>query len=292
MVREDFFESAGEEFHTLDWGGSGPLTYLAHCTGLCAGAYSPLVDKLTPHLRVIGMDDRGHGKTRAKADPGELKNWDIFVEDLERFVESIQEPIIAIGHSRGGVVGMLLAIKRPELVRALILLDPTILPFSWMWWWFLAKKIGLSKYIPIAARAARRRKVWPDQETILKVYRSKGSFKNWQDGFLEAYIACGLEPTADGALRLCCDPAWESKCFSVCPHDVWRTIPEIKCPILLLYGERSDTFLPAAAKRFKLKNQAALLQGLPETSHFVPMERPEETTAAILDFLKGNKIIS
>jgi pimeloyl-ACP methyl ester carboxylesterase len=291
MVQEAYFKRGVEEFHYLDWGGSGPLAYLAHCTGLCAGAYSPLADKLTPFLRVIGMDDRGHGKTRAQADPGELKNWDIFVEDLERLVESVQEPIIPIGHSRGGVVGMLLAVKRPDLVRALILLDPTILPFSWMWWWYLAKKTELSKYVPIAARAARRRKVWPDRETILKAYRSKGSFKNWQDGFLEAYIACGLEPTDDNVLGLCCDPAWESKCFSVCPHDVWQYVPKIKCPTLLLYGEQSDTFLAPAAKRFKLKNPHTLLQSFPETSHFVPMERPEETTTAILDFLRRHKII-
>jgi pimeloyl-ACP methyl ester carboxylesterase len=290
LIRENFFNRAEETFHVLDWGGQGPLAYLAHATGLCAGAYSPLVDKLIPYLRVVGMDDRGHGKTRAKADPGDLKNWDIFVEDLERFVETLQEPVIPIGHSRGGVVGMLLAVKRPELVRALILLDPTILPFSWMWWWFLAKKAGLSKFVPIAARAARRRKVWPDEETILNIYRTKGSFKHWQEGFLEAYLACGLEPTTEGALRLSCDPAWESKCFSVCPHDLWRFIPQIKCPTLVIYGNQSDTFLAPAAKRFKRKNQRTVLLGLPHTSHFVPMEQPEQTTAAILDFLERNKI--
>ena len=31
--------------------------------------------------------------------------------------------------------------------------DPTILPFSWMWLWFLAKKTGLARLAPIAARA-------------------------------------------------------------------------------------------------------------------------------------------
>jgi len=290
-IQEHFFQNRSEAFHYLDWGGQGPLAYLAHATGMCAGAYSPLVDKLTHFLRVVGMNDRGHGKTRAKADPRELKNWDIFVEDLERFVEFLQEPVVPIGHSRGGVVGMLLAVKRPDLVRALVLLDPTILPFSWMWWWFLAKKVGLAKYVPIAARAARRRKVWPDLETVLTTYRTKRSFKHWQEGFLEAYLACALEPTNEGTLDLTCDPAWEAKCFSVCPHDVWRYIPQIKCPTLILYGKQSDTFLEAAAKRFKRKKPDSVLLGFPETSHFVPMERPEESAAAVLEFLKQNKII-
>jgi pimeloyl-ACP methyl ester carboxylesterase len=291
IIREDFFQRGEESFHFLDWGGQGPIAYLAHATGMCAGTYSPLAGKLTPYLRVMGMDDRGHGKTRAKADPKELKNWDIFAEDLERFVEFLQEPIIPIGHSRGGVVGLYLAVKRPELVRALVLVDPTILPFSWMWWWFLAKKTGLSKFVPIAARAARRRAEWPDDRTIRESYQAKSNFKQWKKGFLESYLDCGLQPSNNGNLRLSCEPAWESKCFSVCPHDVWRFIPRITCPVLILYGEQSDTFLAPAAERFKRKNPLAILQSFPGASHFVPMERPDEISASILDFFRHHSII-
>jgi pimeloyl-ACP methyl ester carboxylesterase len=290
MNADHIFKNPGGEFHYLDWGGSGPKAHLAHATGFCAGTYSPLAKRLTPHLKLAGMDHRGHGKTRAEADPRNLKNWDIFVEDLERFVEFIGGPVIAIGHSLGGVVSLLLAVKRPDLVRALILLDPIILPYSWKWGWYLSKKMGLSKRVPIAARAVRRKRDWPDHETVLKAYRSKGSFKHWQDGFLEAYIAHGLESNGNGSLRLCCDPAWESRCFSVCPHDVWRYIPQLQCPTLVLYGRESDSFLKPTARRFKLQYPRAVLKGFPQTSHFVPMERPEETTKAVLEFLKESQI--
>lgn len=291
MTQNCMFKSTKGDFHYLDWGGSGPRAHLAHATGFCAGTYSPMAERLTPHMRILGLDARGHGKTRAAADPRELKNWNIFVEDLERFVEFIQEPIIAIGHSLGGTVSLLLAVKRPDLVRALILLDPTILPYSWMWWWSLAKRTGLSKHVPIAARAVRRKRAWPDHETVLRAYRSKGSFKDWKDGFLEAYIAHGMESNGNGAIHLCCDPAWEARCFSVCPHDVWPKIPKIKCPTLVLYGKESDTFLAPAADRFRKNFPLAVLEGFPQTSHFVPMERPEETHEAILGFLKENKIL-
>lgn len=291
MIESRIFKNTKGEFHYLDFGGSGPLAHLAHATGFCAGTYSPLANLLTPSLRLTGMDHRGHGKTRAPADPRKLKNWNIFVADLERFVEFLQEPVIAIGHSLGGTVSLLLAVKRPDLVRALILLDPTILPFSWMWWWFLAKKTGMAKRVPIAARAVRRKRVWPDRETVLKAYRSKGSFKLWQDGFLEAYLDHGMDPGGNGSIRLRCNPAWESRCFSACPHDIWQDIPKIKCPTLVLYGKDSDTFLAPAAKRFKKNYPPAVLNGFPKTSHFVPMERPEETREAVLRFLKGHKIL-
>jgi len=196
-----------------------------------------------------------------------------------------------MGHSRGATVSLLLAIKRPDLIRALILIDPTILPFSWMWWWYLAKLTGLSRFHPIVATAANRRNVWPDQKSIQEAYRTKTVFQTWQDGFLEAYLQDGTEKTGNGAIRLSCDPAWESKCFAVCPHDVWRYISRLQKPALILYGAESDTFLAAAAKRFKAKVPGAALRCLEDAGHFVPMERPDKTAEVIVDFLKNQNLL-
>lgn len=291
MPRQDHtFHGRDGNFHFADWGGSGPMAHFSHATGLCAGTYTPLAERLSPHLRILGMDDRGHGRTRAATNLQKLKNWNIFVDDLERFVEDLGEPVIAMGHSRGATVSLLLTIKRPDLVRALILIDPTILPFSWMWWWYLAKLTGLARFVPIIATAAKRRNVWPDQKSILEAYRIKTVFQTWQDGFLEAYVQDGTEKTGNGTIRLSCDPAWESKCFAVCPHDVWRYIPRLQKPTLVLYGAESDTFLASAAKRFKTKVPGVALRCFEDTGHFVPMQRPDETAEVIVDFLKNEKI--
>ncbi len=291
MRPDHTFKSPDGEFHYIDWGGSGPLAHFAHATGFCAGAYTPMAERLRPHLRILGMDDRGHGKTKAPSDPWELKNWDIFAEDLERFFDHLNEPVIAMGHSRGAVASLLVAIRRPELVRALVLIDPTILPFGWMWLWFLAKKTGVARFLPIVARASRRKSVWPDAEAILTAYRDKAPFRVWQDGFLEAYIANCTEETGQGSIRLCCEPAWESRCFYVCPHDVWRHIPQLQQPTLVLYGAESDTFLNSAARRLKAKVPSVTFRCFEGTSHFVPMERPDDSAEAIRTFLKNNKII-
>lgn len=236
------------------------------------------------------MDDRGHGRTRAPADLHKLKNWDIFVDDLESFLENLGEPVIAMGHSLGAAVSLLLAVKRPELIRALVLIDPTILPFSWMWWWYLAKLTGLARFVPIVATAARRKSVWPDRASILGAYRSKAVFQTWNDGFLDAYVNHGTEKTEHGKIRLCCNPAWESKCFAACPHDIWRFIPRLQKPALVLYGADSDTFLAQAAEKFKAKVPHTAFRCFEKTGHFVPMERPDETAEVILDFLRNEKV--
>jgi len=289
--RDCTFSGPEGDFHYIDWGGTGPPAHFSHATGLCAGVYSPLMRLLGSQLGIIGLDDRGHGKTAVQADPARLKNWDVFADDLANFFESLSEPVIAIGHSRGATVSLLLAVKRPELIRALVLVDPTILPFSWMWWWYLVKKTGAAKRIPIVATAAKRKYVWLDRRSILDSYRKKTVFSRWQKGFLEAYIEAGTDETADGKIKLCCAPAWESRCFAVCPHDVWRYIPRLKQPTLVLYGAKSDTFLAPAAKLFKAKVPAAVMVALEETGHFVPMERPAETADTIISFLKKEAVV-
>ena len=291
MRKDHTFISPDGDFHYIDWGGTGPLAHLSHATGFCAGAYTPLAAKLRPYLHVIGMDDRGHGKTSAPADPGRLKNWDIFADDLARLLEQFQEPVIAMGHSRGAVTSMLIAISRPELVRALVLIDPTILPYSWMWWWFLAKKTGLARFVPIAYKAAQRRNGWLSREAMFAAYQGKGPFQGWKDGFLEGYITEGTKETGQGTIKLCCEPAWESRCFAACPHDVWRYIPKILQPTLVLYGAESDTFLASAVRRFKARVPTASFRRLEHTSHFVPMEQPEQSAEAILSFLKDYHLI-
>jgi len=290
MKQDQVFDGKDGSFHYLDWGGTGPLAHFAHATGLCAHSYTPLVSQITRQLRVIGMDDRGHGKTTAPADTRKLQNWDIFVDDLELFLSSFQKPIVAIGHSRGAVVSMLLALRKPELIRALILIDPTILPFSTMWLVYLAKKTRLNRYFPIAARAAKRNGTWPDRKTILSAYQKKGMFKTWQKGFLEAYLEDGTQVKDDGQVCLSCEPAWEARCFSAYPHDLWRDIPLVQQPVLVLYGEKSDTFLPSAVRRFQSILPHAQVRCFQNTSHFVPMEKPAETVLSIRSFIAEHSL--
>jgi pimeloyl-ACP methyl ester carboxylesterase len=293
MMTEQYrtFKAPDGNFSFIDWGGRGPAAHFSHATGLCAGVYTPLAQKLRPHLKMLGMDDRGHGKSSAPADPKKLNSWNIFADDLEHFCGHLSEPVIAMGHSRGATASLLLAIRRPELIRALVLIDPTILPYSWMWWWYLAQKTGLAKRTPIVATAAKRRYIWPDRRTMLESYRRKAVFRNWQKGFLEAYVESGTEAAPDGKIKLSCKPAWESRCFAVCPHDIWRCIPRLKLPTLVLYGAKSDTFLASAARRFKSKVPLARMVSLEKTGHFVPMEQPDETVEIIVNFLKEKGIV-
>ena len=282
-----FFTGPGGEFHYLDWGGSGPLLHLSHATGFCAGVYTPLAQRLSQSFTVLGMDDRGHGHTPAPADPRRLYDWQVFADDLAAFWGHLERPVIAMGHSRGAVASLRAALQHPHLVRALVLVDPTILPYSWMWWWYLAKKTGLAGRVPIAHRAARRRAVWPSREALAAAYAGKSAFATWEPGFLEGYLECGVRARPDGQVELACHPAWEARCFAVCSHQVWSWLSRLACPLLVIYGSGSDTFLPAAARRLARVAPGARLLPVAGASHFLPMEQPGLVARAVEEFMAG-----
>lgn len=95
MRRIHSFKGPDGDFNYIEWGGSGPLTHLSHATGFCAGTYTPHCRKIRARLRMLGMDDRGHGRTTAEADPRNLKNWNAFAEDLAQFFNHLGKPVLA-----------------------------------------------------------------------------------------------------------------------------------------------------------------------------------------------------
>ncbi|MCG6909748.1 MAG: alpha/beta hydrolase [Deltaproteobacteria bacterium] len=285
MKKDGQFEGRSGRFHFIDWGGNSQYAHFSHATGLCAAAYTPLARCLTGKLHMIGLDDRGHGKTDAPADPARLKGWNVFAGDLEPFLESWKAPFVAMGHSRGAVSSLLLACKRPDLVKALVLVDPTILPLAFTWYIYFLKKTGLIRHIPIASRAAKRQAEWPDMQTIRSVYRKKSMFRTWDPECFDGYLEDGTRGNGHGSLRLSCTPAWESRCFSVYPHNLWHFIPKIRQPTLVVYGGRSNTFRKNAVKRLRRQVPHAHFHCFRENGHFVPLEKPVATADVILDFV-------
>ncbi len=278
-------------FAYLDWGGRGPLAHFAHATGFCAGAYSPLARILASRLRLVGMDYRGHGKTTVPSDPSTLKNWDVFANDLGDFLSHLSLPVVAIGHSLGAVTSMMLAARRPELFQALILIDPTIMPQYMNLILFGAQKLGMTNLFPIISGAARRTRIWPSKQTVLDAYLNRHPFKNWSEGFLNAYIEHGFQDLSSGLTRIRCEPEWESKCFAACPAGVWKYPRLLKTPVLIIYGESSDVFLKGCANKFLREVPHVTLNRIKGASHFVPMEKPHDTANSVFEFLAGLKII-
>ncbi len=101
---------------TLEEGAGEPLL-LVHGWGSDGHEWNPHVAALAERYRVIVPDLPGHGRSPAldRTTPRTI------AAELAR---SLDEPVFAVGHSMGALVVTILAVEHPELVRAVVGLDP------------------------------------------------------------------------------------------------------------------------------------------------------------------------
>lgn len=77
---------------------------------------------------VLAYDQRGHGRSpRFTDEQREGHPGDVLVDDLLVLLGRLGEAPVVIGHSLGGAVALAAAVRRPDLVRALVLEDPAAL---------------------------------------------------------------------------------------------------------------------------------------------------------------------
>ncbi len=284
---ENYLDTPDGKIHYLDWGGSGPQAHLLHANGFCAGTYSPFVKFLLNDLHVIASDVRGHGGSQVP-DLKPIRHWNTFADDLKNLVERIMTPpIVAMGHSLGAVTTYIAAATYPQLFSCIILLDPPIFPQRLLRLVAIMKWLGLGGKIPLARTARRRKKIFQSKREALQRFASgRGIFKSWSPEFVEAYLECGLlEKDAETAI-LKCDPELEAQIFESIPLDVWNYAGKIRCPVLAIRGEHSDTFKADAAERLKREILDYELAVIADAGHFVPMGKPVECARVILDFVR------
>ena len=73
--------------------------------------------RLNATYRVSAFDRRGHGRT---ADTDEPFHYDAMAAETIAFLEWLGRPAHLIGHSDGAIIGLLVAMQRPDLVGRLV----------------------------------------------------------------------------------------------------------------------------------------------------------------------------
>jgi pimeloyl-ACP methyl ester carboxylesterase len=102
--------------------GSGPPVLLVHGWSCDSHDWSWQIPALTADHRVLAVDLRGHGRSSVPADGYEPR---VFARDLAGLLERLDVgPVLAVGHSLGGAVVTTLAVEHPELVAAVVAVDP------------------------------------------------------------------------------------------------------------------------------------------------------------------------
>ena len=255
-----------------------------HANGLNAATYRHVLSPLGERLRILAIDQRGHGGTPQQYAIADKRDAYDLRDDLLALMEIVatERPVILAGHSIGGCVSLLAAAEAPRRVRSLALFDPVIMAQA-----AEAAVIRAGGRVvpdsPLAAGARRRRREYPSREAVMASYRGRAIFTNWPDAALEGYVTTGFRDRPDGSVELSCAPEWEAAIFSAHGHDTWDAMSRIEAPVRILRAEHGSTCTVSAASEFPRPAGQVEVTTVAGTNHFLPIERPELVREVLLN---------
>jgi pimeloyl-ACP methyl ester carboxylesterase len=107
--------------------GRGPLVVLIHGSPGSARAWQPVARQLESRFRVISPNLPGYGAT-TRPPPGLPSDSSHAARLIESLLDGLARPAVLAGHSYGGVVALLLALRGVVKPGALVLFEPVAVP--------------------------------------------------------------------------------------------------------------------------------------------------------------------
>jgi len=267
------------DYPLLTRGGAGPLLHWAPANGFPLTTYRPIIDGLANRYRSLTVPPRALWPDIGQP-PDRPGTWWELAEDLVGGLrQHATEPVVAIGHSSGGVASLLATLLDRSLFRGLVLLDPTILAPRILDQFRAAKADGwqVSRH-PFAFRARERRSEFASYEEAFAFWRDKALFRDWSDDALRLYVEGILRPLPRRGYTLAWSGAWEAYYFESVQTEIWSDLTRLdpSLPILAVGGSTSDVFGPESTDKFRDLVPWATVTTV-QGGHLFPQSAPEAT---------------
>jgi proline iminopeptidase len=250
----------------------------------------PELDRLAESFRLVYYDQRGRGRSASGVRPEQV-DLRSEIDDVERVRNHFGlESVAVLGHSWGGVLAMEYAIRHPDRVSQLILLDTA--PASAGDWGVLREAFArlrpagdVEAMQAIAATDAYQR---GDLDAEAAYNRIHFRMTLRQPDLLDALVArLRSNYTADGVLLArAIEQRLSDETSRSAGWDLFPALRQLDIPTLLLHGEHD--FIPVElAVRIADAVPGARLAVLPGCGHFTYLEAPERVVEEIVSWFKS-----
>ncbi|MGV0909872.1 bifunctional 3-oxoadipate enol-lactonase/4-carboxymuconolactone decarboxylase PcaDC [Martelella sp. FOR1707] len=221
-------------------------------------------DRLLPHLpkglRLVRHDKRGHGLS-GLGPAGASLSIETLADDVIAICETLQlEDVTLVGLSIGGLIAQAVAFKRPDLVRAMVLMDT-------------AMRIGSAE-------------MWGERIAALEA----GGIASISDAVLARWFAPELLASPEAAMwramleRTPLD-GYIACCRALAGADYTARAVEVKCPVLALCGALDGSTPPDLVRETAVAYNAPF-HLIDDAGHLPPVEQPEAVAALLSGFLR------
>jgi pimeloyl-ACP methyl ester carboxylesterase len=272
----------GGELHVVMRGEGRPFFLIHGVTNSVEVWNHQLADLVAAGYRVVAMDARGHGRSRAGTEGHTIEAMG---EDAYQVVRALDlRETVAVGHSMGGMILLQMLAAHPELVSdgsisSIALLSTSASPVLGCGVPAAAADL-VTALVPLAGRRHSR-------ATLSRVPRGLPA---GDLAMLYCRLAFGEHPSPTQVERLramtsAVPPEILSQLLATLLHlDLRETLARIKAPALIVVGTR-DLLTPVWHARY-LANRipVAELQILPGCGHQIMFERRAQLAAILIDF--------
>jgi 3-oxoadipate enol-lactonase len=254
----------GNVIHFADEGAPGgfPVVF-GNSLGTDYRVWDRLLPLLPAGLRLIRFDKRGHGLSEAPKAPYHMGD---LVGDAAALMDHLGvKGALFVGLSIGGLIAQGLAAERPDLVRAMVLMDT-------------AAKIGNDEIWNGRIDAIRKGGIAALEESILERWFSKDFRANRKEE-LACWRAMLCRTTEDGYCG--CGAA-------IRDTDLMESTARLTLPTLAMAGDEDGATPPDLVRETAALIPGARFEVIRGSGHLPCIEKPDVVAGHIASFMKDN----
>jgi pimeloyl-ACP methyl ester carboxylesterase len=270
----------GMKFHYLDWGtgvANQPAMVLLHGGGQDAHSWDEFSARIRNEYHVYALDQRGHGDSDWAAEPAGYGRENHF-QDISGFVDALGlDKFVLIGLSMGGLNGIYFTARRPEKVRAFVIVD-------------VGPQVGgerrenrqsfasIEEFDSFEAAVEEAHRFNPRRPIEQLRERLGFRLRQWPNG--------KWRPKQDMRRRVQETPEDAQRR----QEEGWADLKRIACPTLLVRGAESPVLAPEVAGRMVETIADCELVTVADAGHTVPGDQPQAFYDAVAAWLTKKAI--
>lgn len=217
-------------------------------------SFSPVLPLLSPALRAIVPDQRGHGASDKPLDGYSMRQLALDALGLlDAF--GVDRAVVA-GHSMGGFVAQHLAALAPDRISRLVLVGTAADPR-------ISSVVDMREMVDAIED--------PVDQHFIRNFQAGTLYQDVPEEFFERAVAeSSLLPAR----------VWKALYSGFMDHEPPETA-HVTCPVRVLWGNRDEIFGWADEDLLVQRFPRAILSVIPDIGHALHWEAPEELAAAL-----------
>lgn len=255
------FDAGDVRLHyRVDGPADGPTVVFSNSLGTDMRLWDPILPLLPPGLRIIRYDKRGHGLSSCPPAPYSMG---ALVGDVEKLMDHLDvKDCVFVGLSIGGLIAQGLAVKRLDLIRAMVISNT-------------GAKIGTTE-------------IWDDRIAGVRA----GGIDGLADAVMERWFSADFRKTTELELWRNMLTRTEDEGYVGCSHaisgsDFYATTASLRLPTLGIAGSEDGATPPDLMRETTDLVPGSKFHLIRKAGHLPCVEKPEEYAQVLTDFLKG-----